>query len=588
MSGAEATTTCSGCGAANDTGVENCLRCGRGLFALTEGAVLAGRYEIQRPLGKGGMGVVYLAHDRELDETVAVKVLRPDVAGAPGMASRFRSEIKLARRVTHRNVCRIHDYGRDGPLTYIVMEYVDGRELRRVVRDDGALPPAQAYRVGRQIAEGLQAIHDVGIVHRDLKSANVMLDRADQVKLMDFGIAKSFDADTSIGSATMAGLIVGTPEYMSPEQARGEKVDARSDVYALGVILFEIFSGELPFRGDTPVATLWMHMQEPPPLDGVLSERMPASLIPVLKRALAKSRDDRFASARTLDEALSEAAAVALPPAGPATRPVAVRIDTPTERTPVPDSTATETTPQPVPPPARPRAPLTPTPVVRIAPRTEPRRARAPWMTGVGAGLLVLAAVAVASVVLTRDRAAEAPAELVPTPDVTTSAASPPAAPDASPSASPVAAPTAMAVAGEARISVDAAVTNPPRPSPSAATAPTRPTLPAVAPPVVEARPAPTPAPTSAPRETPSAAATPAPGRLQLHVVPWAEVSVDGVAAGTTPFAPLALPPGPHTLRLAHPSYQTLTKRVTIQSGETTRLKVDLTFEAFPKVEDRK
>jgi serine/threonine protein kinase len=583
MSGAEA-TTCSGCGAANDTGAENCFRCGRGLFVLVEGALLGGRYEIQRPLGKGGMGVVYRAHDRELDETVAVKVLRPDVAAAPGMATRFRSEIKLARRVTHRNVCRIHDYGRDGALTYIVMEYVDGRELRRVVRDDGALPPVQAYRVGRQIAEALQAIHDVGIVHRDLKTANVMLDRTDQVKLMDFGIAKSSDSDTSIGSATMAGLIVGTPEYMSPEQARGEKVDARSDVYALGVILFELFSGELPFRGDTPVATLWMHMQQPPPLDGVLSGRMPAPLIPVLKRALAKSRDDRFASARALDEALLEAAAVPYPEVPVATRPPVVPVDTPTERTPVPDATATEATPPVLPSPSKPRPPLTPAPRVRTAPRPEAPRPRAPWIAGVGAGLLVLAAAGAAVVVMTRNRVAEAPPETLPTLAVATPTTPPLTAPTTLSSPSPAAAPSATAVAGEPRIRVDATVANPPRPSPSAVATPARPTPP----PVAEARQAPTPAPAAAPRETPSPPATPAPGRLQLHVVPWAEVSVDGVAAGTTPFAPLALPPGPHTLRLAHPSYQPLTKRVTIQSGETTLLKVDLTFEAFPKVEDRK
>jgi serine/threonine-protein kinase len=160
------------------------------LYALTLGARLAGRYEITGMLGRGGMGVVYLAHDLELDETVALKVLRFDLARSAPIHRRFRSEIKLARRIRHRNVCGIHEYGQDGPLRFIVMEYVEGSTLRQLLRQRGRFSAAQAFDVAIEVAEGLQAVHDAGILHRDLKATNVMLDRTGAVRLMDFGIAK--------------------------------------------------------------------------------------------------------------------------------------------------------------------------------------------------------------------------------------------------------------------------------------------------------------------------------------------------------------------------------------------------------------
>ena len=270
---------------------------------LRPGTLFHGRYEILGPLGRGGMGIVYKARDRRLDEDVAIKVLRPDFGGDPAMASRFRSEIKLARKVRHRNVCAIHDYGEDQGLLYISMEYIEGVDLKQVLKQSGALPPDRAFEMAMQIAEGLQAVHDAGIVHRDLKTPNIMTDGAGVARLMDFGVAKRVGE----GAATVTGQIVGTPEYMSPEQAQGHKVDGRSDIYALGIVIYEIFTGQVPFRGETPISTILKHLNEPPPLDGPQAVGIPDSLKSVLRRCLAKDPADRFATARDVRAALEEA-----------------------------------------------------------------------------------------------------------------------------------------------------------------------------------------------------------------------------------------------------------------------------------------
>ena len=224
------------------------------------------------------------------------------------MARRFRSEIKLARKVSHRNVCRIYDYGEDGQHVYISMEFVDGVELHHKVRGRG-LPAEEGFEVSIQLTKGLQAVHDVGIIHRDLKSSNVMVDAKGLVRLMDFGIAKRWIADGQI-TGTMVGQIMGTPEYMSPEQARGHPVDFRGDIYSLGIVLFEIFTGQLPFEGRTKVETLFLQLEEPPPLTGPKAKRLPRTLVPILKRTLAKDPGDRYASARGLTEALRLARSV--------------------------------------------------------------------------------------------------------------------------------------------------------------------------------------------------------------------------------------------------------------------------------------
>ena len=322
--------SCPRCGSANDPTAMTCCSCGTGFAAfggLPDGFLLAARYEIVRAIGAGGMGMVYEAHDLVLEEDVAIKVLRPEIAGHPDMARRFRQEIKLARRVRHRNVCGIHEYGEVGDLRYIAMEYVRGENLRRMLNQGGALAADEAYAVSAQVAKGLQAIHDAGVIHRDLKTSNIMRDTSGVVRLMDFGIAKQQGSDVTLAGIG-PGLIVGTPEYMSPEQARAEPVDFRSDIYSLGIVIYEIFTGTVPFRGDTPVATLLKHLTQPPPLTGPGVPRLPELLVPVLAKALAKTPDDRFGEARELLAAMRAAASDTVTPL-PLTRESPARTATP-------------------------------------------------------------------------------------------------------------------------------------------------------------------------------------------------------------------------------------------------------------------
>jgi serine/threonine-protein kinase len=301
---------CPSCEAANAAAAASCIACGQSLVeqpgAPRPGALFAGRYQILAVLGRGGMGMVYQAKDTRLEETVALKVIRPDLARESRLHERFRSEIKLARRVRHKNVCSIFGDGEEQGILWICMELVDGLDLRRLLRTTGALPRQEAYEIAIQIAEGLQAMHDEGVIHRDLKTANVMRDSRGVVRLMDFGLAKQSRAEESAGP-TASGHVVGTPDYMSPEQARGEKLTFASDLYALGVIGFELFTGEPPFRGDTPLTTLFKHLNDPPPFEGDLGRRLPRALVPVLRKALAKRPGDRFASAAEMLLALRAA-----------------------------------------------------------------------------------------------------------------------------------------------------------------------------------------------------------------------------------------------------------------------------------------
>lgn len=302
---------CPSCAAPIDAGADVCLACGKSLSTLALGSILASRYELRAVLGKGGMGLVYQAFDRLLEEDVAIKVLRTDLSGNAEAVRRFRGEIKLARKVSHPNVCRIHDYGEEGPLGYISMEILTGQDLQKTLKQHPlGLPEAEALSAILQIASGLQAIHDVGILHRDLKTANASRDERGVVRLVDFGIAK----DLLSQGHTAAGEAFGTPEYMSPEQCKGEALDFRSDVYALGILAFELFTGDVPIKGTTPMATLFKQIQEAASFDTEPGSRVPRRFVPVLSRALAKAAADRYPSAQEFAQALRAVAVADRPP----------------------------------------------------------------------------------------------------------------------------------------------------------------------------------------------------------------------------------------------------------------------------------
>jgi serine/threonine-protein kinase len=540
-----------------------CFNCGRGLSGLTRGSLVAGRYEILEQLGRGGMGLVYKAHDRQLDEMVVLKLLRSDLARAEGMAKRFRSEIKLARRVRHPNVCAIHEFGQDGEFCFITMELVEGVDLKREIRSRGALGGTDAFQVAVQLAAGLQAIHDGGIVHRDLKTANIMRDRNGRVRLMDFGIAKQVHSDST--GVTLTGQVIGTPEYMSPEQALGTRVDFRSDVYALGVVLFEIFTGRVPFQGETPIATLRKQVNDPPPLAGPEVAGLPPALLPVLARALAKDPEERYASAAELGEALEQARAQPQPAAPTVILPAPRRGATAVAHAPVPlPETAVTPVPGRVATAVRTAVPVT----ARAA--APPRRATAAWWIG-GLGGAALVAGGIAALVL-------APGDPAAAPTPTTTTPIPPLA-EVSPAPRPApTAPPSLHAATPAPIAPTAAPTvRPTAPPRGGSPVPTRPSPAAIAP-----TPAATPA-APPPRPAPPAVVAPAYGRLQVVVRPWAEVTVDGRPAGTTPFRPLELPAGEHTIGFTHPDYKPFQRKVTIAAGQTSRLEIDLSWEAFPR-----
>jgi serine/threonine-protein kinase len=264
---------------------------------LRRGQVLGARYEVLAPLARGGMGTVFRAKDRVTGDAVAVKVLSAEWAARRDMKDRFRSEMLLAQKVRHHNVCRILDCGEDGARSYIVTELIPGVDLKRLLGAAGALPTDHAFDGAIQIARGLQAVHDAGIVHRDVKSPNVVVDRAGRFRLLDFDLAERIED----AAGASGGSVLGTPEYMSPEQARGGPIDFRSDVYSLGIVVYALFTGEVPFRGETPLATIEKQLNEAPPLDG---RALPPALVPVLKKALAKRPERRYARARSVVEAL--------------------------------------------------------------------------------------------------------------------------------------------------------------------------------------------------------------------------------------------------------------------------------------------
>jgi len=257
------------------------------------GSVVGNRFEILQLLGEGGMGAVYKAHDRELEKDVALKLIRAELARNPEILQRFKQEIILARQVTHRNVIRIFDIGQADGHKYITMEYLEGRDLRALLREKGKLPPEEAAKIVLQICRALEAAHGEGVIHRDLKPQNIMLDANGRAYVMDFGIARS----AYLPGMTQTGALVGTPEYMSPEQAKGEKLDERSDLFSLGVILYELLIGASPYHSDTPLATLWRRIQEKAKPLTEIDPTIPKPLSDIVAKALEIEPGNRFTNA---------------------------------------------------------------------------------------------------------------------------------------------------------------------------------------------------------------------------------------------------------------------------------------------------
>jgi len=263
---------------------------------LTTGSTFAGRYQIIEELGHGGMGRVYKVQDTKIGEKIALKLIRPEAGLDKKSLERFSNELKLARKIRHKNVCQMFDLGEDQGTRYITMEYVHGEDLKQLIRKVGRLSPGQAIGIARQVCDGLEEAHKLGVVHRDLKPQNIMVDEDGKARIMDFGIARSLSGKSMTG----AGVMIGTPEYMSSEQVEGKDIDQRSDIYSLGVILYEMATGRLPFIGETPLSVAHKHKYEAPEDPKKLNTQVSDDLARVILKCLAKDEDKRFHSAAEL------------------------------------------------------------------------------------------------------------------------------------------------------------------------------------------------------------------------------------------------------------------------------------------------
>jgi HAMP domain-containing protein/tRNA A-37 threonylcarbamoyl transferase component Bud32 len=272
------------------------------LSGLAPGTLMGRRFQVLSVLGTGGMGVVYKARDRELDDLVALKVLRRDMWGDRVQLERMKSEIKLARKITHPNVLRTFDFGELDRVAFISMEYVRGVTLRYMLDQAHRLPYSAGLRLGKQLCAGLAAAHAVGVIHRDIKPENLILEPTGNAKLMDFGIARPVTR-LSPGQ-TQAGFVVGTPQYLAPEQVQSGEIDTRADIYSAGVVLYEIFTGEVPFRADTAMEVLVKHLQEEPPAPRSKWAEMPERLEAAILRCLRKQPGERFQKVEELQHEL--------------------------------------------------------------------------------------------------------------------------------------------------------------------------------------------------------------------------------------------------------------------------------------------
>jgi len=309
---------CPKCQTSNPDSVKFCGECGTNIthsddakpsftktletpvVTLTRGTLFAGRYEIIEELGKGGMGAVYRVEDTKAREEIALKLIKPEIAAEGKTLERFRNELTTARKISHRNVCRMFDLGESEGTHYITMEYVSGEDLKSLTARIGQVPIGKALDIGSQICEGLSEAHRLGIIHRDLKPGNIMVDKAGNAKIMDFGIARSGEP----GKVTGTGVVIGTPEYMSPEQAEAEDLDLRTDIYSLGIILYEMVTGQVPFTGRSGLSVAMKQKGELPKNPQEINPQVPDDLSQLILKCLAKNREHRYATAEELKQAL--------------------------------------------------------------------------------------------------------------------------------------------------------------------------------------------------------------------------------------------------------------------------------------------
>jgi eukaryotic-like serine/threonine-protein kinase len=306
------------------------------------GDVLGGRYELQELVGTGGMSSVFRAHDRVLERTVALKVLHQRLSDDEEYVERFRREARMVAGLSHQNIVTVIDRGEDGGRSFIVFEFVSGENLKQVIQREGPLPVERALELGVQIARGLAFAHSNGYVHRDVKPQNVLLNGDGQAKVTDFGIARSLDVKHGV---TQTGTVLGTSDYIAPEQAQGRQVDEHTDVYSLGIVLYELLTGEVPFTGDNFVAVAMRHINEPPPSVRLARPDVSPRTDAAIQRALAKDPDERYTTmadfGRELESCLEEArlgesgAPTMLLPAAPAPAPAHQPVRTRSRRRPL-------------------------------------------------------------------------------------------------------------------------------------------------------------------------------------------------------------------------------------------------------------
>ena len=263
--------------------------------AITPGSDFGTRYRIESLLGQGGMGRVYKAYDKDLDRTVAIKVVRQGMMGDVDALKRFKQELLLASKISHKNILRIHDMGEVGEIKFITMAYVEGQDLQRIILDNPKMPIERMLSFAQQLAEALAAAHSEGVVHRDLKPQNILVAKNDQIYVSDFGLAKSFE-EGAVGM-TKTGAFLGTPRYMSPEQVEGKPADQRSDLYAYGLILYEMAVGDVPFTGESTLKVMYQRIQEKPKNPKLVNPLLPNWLVRIIMRALERDPAARYQNA---------------------------------------------------------------------------------------------------------------------------------------------------------------------------------------------------------------------------------------------------------------------------------------------------